>query len=323
MKLKKIFYFLITFSSYLSLIILNSCQDAFVNKVDRVTTVTTIKVIFDNSSDFPVDPTSDNDNKLCSSTTRAAFWGLPPITFEKWRPNIHIKASTDNGNLKKRFWEVTMDVNPDVYSLFEYSQILYYDSNYIQANIDSTKDATVDNNVIMPLAFEQKIYKRSIYEAGKYDVSYDFNQKAVVITLNTLNSNYLVLKPGARVAVFATQRPVQWGEVNDYTIIDSLPGDNSLAKSSDSQSLKDNTTDRKSTRTLGYLTYDGKETVFKQDAWTGDWFEGIKLESEKITIYMSAIKDGDTAKKYWDEVDRKNNGVSIRPFMLFWIAIQQ
>ncbi|HPO49968.1 MAG TPA: hypothetical protein PLO89_06540, partial [Spirochaetota bacterium] len=64
MKLKKIFYFLITFSSYLSLIILNSCQDAFVNKVDRVTTVTTIKVIFDNSSDFPVDPTSDNDNKL-------------------------------------------------------------------------------------------------------------------------------------------------------------------------------------------------------------------------------------------------------------------
>jgi len=317
--LKGVTILILIITTYFFIFVFNSCQ----NDISKKATMTSIKIVFDNTDDKK-DPTNDKNNVMSNATTKAAFWGLPAITFDKWRPNIHIKASTDNGNLTNRTWEVTPDANPDVYSLFEYSQILYYDSNYAQANIDVTQDATVDNTVIMPLAFEQKIYKRSNYEINKYDVSYDTTQNAVVVTLNTANSNYLTLKPGTRIAIFSTQRPNQWGEVNDYTIVDSIPGENSLQKSINKDSIKDNTSDRKSTRTLGYITYKGGTETFKEDLWKDHWFEGIKLEPEKITIYMSHLKDGNTAKKYWDNIDTKSgNGNSIRPFMLFWIVIQQ
>lgn len=313
--LKVILYLATFFSCNLSLIILNACQPTY---QDRIKTVTSIKVIFDNTDDTH-DNTSDNTNDTIQSkaNTYAQFWGLPAIKFDKWRPNIHIKASTDNGNLKNRYWDVTNDVKPDPESLFEYSQILYYDSNF--TNFDPYSDATVDNFVLMPLAFEQKIFKRSLVEANKYDVSYDLSKRAVVITLNTINSNYLVLKPGTRVAVFATQRPKQWDSTNDYTIIDAIPGNNSLEKSSNHQTIKDNTSDRSETRTLGYLTYKGGTDIYQDASWDGDWFEGITIEPEKITIFMPYMKNGNEAKKYWDKIDTE----SVAPFMLFWVAIQQ
>lgn len=318
LKLKTFFVkhrFILPFVILASLLatIVNSCQ----NEVKR-TTVTSIRVIFDVTTDQE-DPTTDKDNTLSSATTKTAFWGLPPIVFDKWRPNIHIKASTDNGNLINRTWDITSDANPDIYSLFEYSQILYYDSNYIQANIKPTDDATVDNTVIMPLAFEQKLYKRSNSEINKYDVSYDYSENSVVITLNTVNSNYLTLKTGTRIAIFATQRPSQWGATNDYTIVDAIPGNNTLQKSPNKNDIKIGTADRSQTRVLGYITYNGGVETYKELQWNGNWFEGIKLEPQKITIYMSHLKNGNIAKSYWDSID----STPIKPFMLFWVAIQQ
>jgi len=318
-------YLAVIFVAYCALTLLSACQNIF-SPQDRYFTVTTITVIFNEATDDYADETADETPDavaLSDATTYAAFWGLPAIKFDKWRPNIHIKASSDNGALIGRKWDTTADVNPDNYNLFEYSQILYYDSNYAAAMISSQEDATVDNNVIMPLAFEQKIYKRSLYEQNKYDVSYDCNQGAIVVSLNTANSNYLSLKPGARVAVFATQRPKQWGELNDYTVIDAIPGDNSLQKSSDRAALLDNTSDRSSTRTLSYITYKGGSDFYKDASWDGHWFEGILIEPDKISIFSKNIKDGDTARLYWSAIDTKEGDNAISPFMLFWIAIQQ
>ncbi|HOJ64630.1 MAG TPA: hypothetical protein PLE45_09440 [Spirochaetota bacterium] len=306
MKIKNLYYYLILILTY-SFIITLSCEN--------IITLKKYSVIFDNSQN---DNTDDNTNdSLSNANTIAAFWGLPGITFKNWRPNIHIKASTDNGNLENRVWEPDASSEPDPQSLFEYSQIVFYESNY--KDIDPEKDATVDNNVLMNLAFEQKLYKRSWYELNKYDVSYDFTEKAVVITLNTENSNYFVLKKGARIAVIATQRPAQWGENNDYTIIDSIPACNSLQKSPLSANIKDNTADRSITRVIDYITYDGGTQTITDTTWDNHWFKGLKLEEEKITIYMPKLTDGNTAKTYWDSIDK----VPIKPFMLFWITIQQ
>lgn len=318
-------YLTVIFIVYCLSALLSSCQNLY-SPQDRYVTVTTIKVIFIETSDDITDVTSDETSDavaLSDASTYAAFWGLPAIKFDKWRPNIHIKASSDNGALIGRKWDTTADVNPDNYNLFEYSQILYYDSNYASALISPLEDATVDNNVIMPLAFEQKIYKRSLYEQNKYDVSYDYNQKAIVVSLNTVNSNYLSLKPGARVAVFATQRPKQWGELNDYTIVDAIPGENSAQKSSDRTAILDNTADRSATRTISYITYKGGTDLYKDSSWDGHWFEGMLIEPDKITIFSKNIKDGDTARLYWSAVDTKEGEKAISPFMLFWIAIQQ
>ncbi len=194
---------------------------------------------------------------------------------------------------------------------------MYYEANY--ANIDPEQDATVDHNVLMSLAFEQKLYKRSWQELNKYDVSYDFSEKAVVITLNTENSNYFILKKGARIAVIATQRPMQWGAENDYTIIDSIPPSNSFQKSPDYLTIKDNTNDRAVTRIVEYITYEGGTQEITDTTWDNHWFKGLKIEAEKITIYMPHLTDGNTAKSYWDNID----SVPLKPFMLFWVLIQQ
>ncbi|OHD14911.1 MAG: hypothetical protein A2086_02395 [Spirochaetes bacterium GWD1_27_9] len=265
-------------------------------------------------------PKEDVTNNNSNNNTVAEFWALPGITFVNWRPNIHIKGTTDNGTLTGRKWDGTPDINPDLWSLFEYSQVLYYDSDYTGFNIPADKDVTIDNTVIMPLAFEQKLYKRTIQagESPKYDVTYDIANKAVVITLNTENSNYLTLKTGTRIAVFATQRPTQWGAQNDYTIIDSFPSGNSLQKTTDS-TIKDNTSDRSVTRKISYITYNGGVQDISSDNSTNHWFKGLKLEQAKITIYMPHLATGDDAKKYWDTIDK----TPLAPFMLFWIAIQQ
>ncbi|HQJ06976.1 MAG TPA: hypothetical protein PLI57_11440, partial [Spirochaetota bacterium] len=150
-------YLAVIFVAYCALTLLSACQNIF-SPQDRYFTVTTITVIFNEATDDYADETADETPDavaLSDATTYAAFWGLPAIKFDKWRPNIHIKASSDNGALIGRKWDTTADVNPDNYNLFEYSQILYYDSNYAAAMISSQEDATVDNNVIMPLAFEQ------------------------------------------------------------------------------------------------------------------------------------------------------------------------
>jgi len=254
-------------------------------------------------------------------TTNAAFWGLPALRFINWRPNIHIKASSDNGILTNRVWDGSPDINPDSWSLFEYSQILYYDSNYIGMNIPADQEVTIDNTVIMPLSFEQKMYKR-VYdteiEPNKYDVTWDKVENSVVITLNTINSNYLILKPGTRIAVIATQRPTQWGAVHDYTVIDSIPKNNSLQVQSN-QKKQDTTSDRAYTREIYYLTYTGGTQVVTDTTWDTHWFKGLKLEQDKITIYMPHFNDGNTAKSYWDTIDTE----PIAPFMLFWVLIQQ
>lgn len=269
-----------------------------------------------------ITPNEDTSVDLSNNSTVAAFWGLPGITFDKWRPNIHIKASSMNGALKNRVWDGTPDVDPDTWSLFEYSQILYYDSNYIGNDIQPDKDATIDNEIIMPLAFEQKIYKRislTAQEPQKYDVTWDGANKTIVINLNTVNSNYLILKPGARLAVFATQRPTQWGAVNDYTIVDAIPGDNSLQKSVNKQTILDSTSDRKTTRTLGYLTYKGGTDTYEDTSWVGHWFEKIVITQDKITLYIPKLESGNKAKEYWDSIDK----TPVEPYMLFWITIQQ
>ncbi len=257
------------------------------------------------------------------SSTVAEFWGLPGIRFVNWRPDIQIKASTDNGNLTGRVWDGTSDINPDTWSMFEYSQIVYYDSDFYSNNIQPAEDATVDNNIIMPLAFEQKIYKRvedTTIEPNKFDVTWDGINKAVVVQLNTVNSNYLVLKPGARIAIFATQRPKQWGATNDYSIVDSLPKGNCLATFGAAKK-QDTTDDRYETRQLSYFTYDGGTMIYPDNSadYASDWFKCVKVEQEKITIYMPYMSNGDDAKGYWDSADV----VPIAPFMLFWIAIQQ
>jgi len=263
-----------------------------------------------------------------SSSTTAAFWGLPGIVFENWRPNIHIKASTNNGALASRVWEGNSNVNPDTWSLFEYSQILYYDSDYLTKNIQPSDIATVDENVIMPLSFEQKMYKRvspNSTELPKSDVTWDDTTKSVVIKLNTVNSNFLTLSAGARIAVFATQRPTQWGGVNDYTIVDAFPGTNSLQKSTTSTTLRDLTTDRSATRILGYLEYTGgtlEVTATPEQEYNGlIWFKSITVTSTSITLNMPNLETGDKAKVYWDQIDK--TGSALEPFMLFWIAIQQ
>ncbi|HOV13827.1 MAG TPA: hypothetical protein PK771_06050 [Spirochaetota bacterium] len=271
-------------------------------------------------------PTDENSSDMSNSNTITAFWGLPGIKFVNWRPNIHIKASSMNGELSNRVWDGTPDVDPDKWSLFEYSQILYYDSNFVGNNIQPNEDVTVDNEVIMPLAFEQKLYKRIIKdstESPKYDVTWDKTNKAVVINLNTINSNYLILKPGARIAVFATQRPTQWGAVNDYSIIDAIPGNNSLQKSVNRDSIRDNTSDRKVTRDIGYIEYNGTEidlTTDTKNYFNGlIWFDRIKVSQDKIILYIPNLETGNKAKNYWDNIDK----TKIEPYMLFWIAIQQ
>lgn len=263
------------------------------------------------------------DGGSSNNSTVAAFWGLPGIRFVNWRPDIHIKASTDNGNLAGRVWDGTSDIPPDTWSIFEYSQIVYYDADYNTYNIQPTEDATVDNNIIMPLSFEQKIYKRvadSSVEPNKFDVTWDAVNKAAVINLNTVNSNYLVLKPGARIAVFATQRPTQWGAVNDYSIVDSFPKQNCLA-TFDAEKKQDTSTDRSETRQLSYFTYDGGTMYYPDNSadYASDWFKRVKIEQEKISIYMPYMSNGDDAKSYWDNVDV----TPLAPFMLFWVAIQQ
>lgn len=305
MKFKKFSYFLLLFLTYF-LVLLLSCEN--------IIYLTKYSVKFDNTTDNTNDNSPDT---MSNANTIAAFWGLPGITFRKWRPNIHIKASTDNGNLANRVWEPDPTSEPDPQSLFEYSQIVFYESDY--RNINPEIDATVDNNVLMSLAFEQKLYKRSWYELNKYDVSYDFSEKAVVITLNTENSNYFMLKTGARIAVIATQRPIQWGADNDYTIVDSLPACESLQKSLNYSTIKDNTTDRSVTRVVDYITYTGGVQTISDTTWDNHWFKGIKIQEDKIIIYMPKITDGNTAKSYWDSID----STPIKPFMLFWIAIQQ
>lgn len=285
----------------LSLVIIG-CQDTIINKIQKVVYI------------YP------------KVNTIAAFWGLPGIKFVNWRPDIHIKASSSGGVLKDRLWDGTADMNPDDWSLFEYSQILYYDSNYTGNNLQPDEDVTVDNEVIMPLAFEQKMYKRvdpNSTESPKYDVTWDKTEKAVVISLNTINSNYLLLKPGARIAVFATQRPTQWKCVNDYTIIDAFPGDNSLQKSDNRNAIRDNTSDRKATRDIGYVEFQGGTLDVSADTSDVDngliWFRRMKVTQDKIILYIPNLESGNKAKAYWDNIDK----TKIEPYMLFWIAIQQ
>ncbi len=260
------------------------------------------------------------------ASTVAEFWGLPGIRFVNWRPNIHIKASSNNGSLVNRLWDGQAEIDPDTWSLFEYSQILYYDSNFIGMNIQPDKDATVDNEILMPLAFENKLYKRvspDSTEEPKYDVTWNKTDKSVVITLNTINSNFLLLRPGARIAVFATQRPTQWGGNNDYSIIDAIPGTNSLQKSVNYETIKDNTSDRSSTRDLNYIEFKGGTLDIEAD--TKDfhnnliWFKRMTITEDKIVLYMPYLENGNKAKEYWDAIDSKK----IEPFMLFWIAIEQ
>lgn len=307
MKKGILFYYFIFILTYLLIFFLIGCENiVYINKY---------KVNFTDIEDNTQDNTQDNS--FSNANTIAAFLGLPPIKFRNWRPNIHIKASTDNGTLENRIWEPDPNFEPDPQSLFEYSQIVYYESDY--TGIEPDQDATVDNNVLMSLAFEQKLYKRSWQELNRYDVSYDSVEKTVVISLNTENSNYFVLKKGARIAVFATQRPIQWGADNDYTIVDSIPACNSMQKSPNYLIIKDNTIDRSTTRVIDYITYTGGIQEIIDSTWDNHWFNGIKIEEEKITIYMSKIIDGNTAKIYWDNID----SVPLKPFMLFWLAIQQ
>jgi len=263
------------------------------------------------------------DGGSSNNSTVAEFWGLPGIRFVNWRPDIHIKASTSNGALAGRVWDMTPDIFPDPFSIFEFSQVVYYDADYATYNIQPTEDATVDNNIIMPLAFEQKIYKRvedTTVEPNKYDVTWDAVNKAAVIYLNTVNSNYLTLKPGARIAVFATQRPTQWGEINDYSIVDSLPKGSSLA-TFDATKKQDTTSDRYETRQLSYFVYEVGTMYYPDNSadYADDWFKCVKIEQEKISIYMPYMSSGDDAKSYWDNADV----TPLAPFMLFWVAIQQ
>ncbi len=265
--------------------------------------------------------TSAETTYYSNKTTNAAFWGLPALRLINWRPNIHIKASSDNGILAGRVWDGTPDLNPDTWSLFEYSQILYYDSNYVGNSVPIDQEVTVNNNVIMPLSFEQKIYKR-VYdteiEPNKYDVTWDKVEKSVVVSLNTENSNYLILKPGARIAVIATQRPTQWGAVHDYSVIDSIPKNNCLQVQTNA-TKQDTTNDRAYTREINYLVYNGGTQEITDTTWDTHWFKGLKLEQDKITIYMPYFDNGNNAKNYWDSIDTE----PVAPFMLFWILIQQ
>jgi len=306
MKQKNIIIVILFILSFLSIMLI-SCEPNFIEETIYIWKKGTDKT------------TSYSSDK----TTNAAFWGLPALRFINWRPNIHIKASSDNGILAGRLWDGSPDVNPDSWSLFEYSQILYYDSNYIGMNIPQDEEVTVDNTVIMPLSFEQKMYKRVFdqeIEPNKYDVTWDKVEKAVVVSLNTINSNYLILKPGCRIAVIATQRPKQWGAVNDYTVIDSIPKNNSLQMQT-AQKKSDTTNDRAFTREINYFTYTGGTMEYidtTQDTNT-HWFKKIKVEQEKITLYMPYFDNGNNAKTYWDTIDTE----PIAPFMLFWILIQQ
>lgn len=295
---------LIVFATYVSIFV--SCQPEIITQYVRV----------------PFDK-EDTGTSFSNNNTVTEFWGLSPILFKNWRPNIHIKASTDNGALSGRVWDGTPDIDPDDWSLFEFSQVVYYDSDYNSFNIQPDEDATVDNFVIMPLSFEQKLYKRvsaESTESNKYDVTYDQINKSVVITLNTVNSNYLSLKNGARIAVFATQRPGLWGGAHDYTIVDSFPKGSSLQTLAGQQKY-DTSVDRAITRTLNYIEYTGGTMYYPTDS-SGDnshWFKNMKIEPDIITIYMPFLTDGNTAKNYWDEIDI----VPLAPFMLFWIVIQQ
>ncbi|HQB61550.1 MAG TPA: hypothetical protein PK899_07840, partial [Spirochaetota bacterium] len=324
--------------------------------------------------------------------TVASFYSLPAIELPGWRPNYHIKASTNGGALAGRTWDndATTD-SPEKWNIFEYGQIEFFESKY--GEVAGERDVTADDSMLFhagsklfkrtPLiidkfsanSFENDIlafvrrqnltdyeeiltssYARideqygdttvgfyvlnksvantiekmaqikgilediSFLDKERYDVKYKTLLGSVEISLNTVSSNYFQLKSGAKIAVVATQRPKQWGESNniDYTIVSSVPNTNVSLDNPNEKNL-DNTSDRAVTRTVDYFVWDGtKQTVAGK---TGGWFESITIESDKITLKMPKLANGNTAKEYWDAIDP--SGSPIAPFCLFWIMIQQ
>lgn len=368
-----------------------SCQnEAIEDYIKGVVTVTTIVNVYQD----PTDDTAEDFSDVTIDRTVASFYSLPAIELPGWRPNYHIKASTNGGALAGRTWDndATTD-DPVNWNLFEYGQIEFFESKYGEVARDS--EVTADNEILFyegtkifkrtPLiidkfgakSFEEYVlpfarldiypseyeeiltssYSRieeqygnaspvvsyvlnksvadtiedmlqikgileeiSFLDKQRTDVVYKTLIGSVEISLNTISSNYFQLKNGAKIAVVATQRPTQWGESNmiDYTIISSIPNTNVSLDNPNGENL-DNTSDRSVTRTVDYFVWDGtKQTV---PGKSGGWFESITIESDKITLKMPKLTNGNTAKPYWDTIDP--SGSPIAPFCLFWIMIQQ
>lgn len=366
-----------------------SCQnEAIEDYIKGVVTVTTIVNVYQD----PTDDTTEDFSDVSIDMTVASFYSLPAIELPGWRPNYHIKASTNGGALAGRTWDndATTD-SPEKWNIFEYGQIEFFESKYGEVARDT--DVTADDSMLFyagtklfkktPLiidkfsanSFENDIlalvrreqltdyeeiltssYTRieeqygettvgvyalnksvadtiedmmqikgilediSFLDKEREDVVYKTLLSSVEISLNTISSNYFQLKTGAKIAVVATQRPKQWGESNniDYTIVSSIPNTNVSLDNLNGQTIND-ISDRSITRNVDYVVWDGtKQTVVGK---VGGWFESMTIESDKITLKMPKLTNGNTAKAYWDSIDPSGNPIA--PFCLFWIMIQQ
>ncbi|OHD05396.1 MAG: hypothetical protein A2086_13625 [Spirochaetes bacterium GWD1_27_9] len=221
------------------------------------------------------------------------------ITFNNILTQI---AETDDKDYIKQFY--TYDQTNDCYSLVGGSQVPTIDRSKIKSILE--KCGFLDKEIS--------------------DVNFDNTNDTVEIKLNSASSNYFTLKKGAKIAILATQRPRQWGEVNDYTIYDSFPKANAAINLPNDylKNTTDVTGDRSESRMISYIVYNGGDGE-KTGNNTGDWFESVTLYSDKIVLKMPKLKDGDTAKAYWDKIDKDKDGnnLAVKPFMLFWIAIEQ
>ncbi|OHD28051.1 MAG: hypothetical protein A2086_01615 [Spirochaetes bacterium GWD1_27_9] len=144
------------FSFFIAMIFLG-CQEADKNTIyDRINVYN--------------DPTSDKDDftGVTINKTVASFWSLPEITFVKWRPNYHIKGSTNVGALKDRVWtnDTTTD-NPSSWNIFEYGQIEFFESKY--GTKSKLTDVTVDDSVLFYSG--SKLYKKTPLAIYKFSAS--------------------------------------------------------------------------------------------------------------------------------------------------------
>lgn len=341
------------------------------------------------------DKDDSKTSDLTADIVRAEFWGLPAIIFDGWRPEYHIKASTNNGELEGRTWDsITKNI-------FEYSQILFHKSSYTSTLIKN-EDVTVDKGKKIIKADEKalfseetKLYKKTplppekidksafdeiktilqkadssmvedfekayvldsttgsynktaavdsarvkkILETGLFldkenveDVVYDSGKGIVTIKLNNSVTGNLKLENGDKVAIISTNRPYQWHTNEaynfvDYTIVDCLPkeGNVSLVNNNDvTIDVKYGTSsDRGNTRTIKPVTVALTGGVQTLSGNPNGWFEEMKIYEDKIELKMKSIKDGDTAKTFWDNADSAISGKTLKPFMLFWLSVDK
>ena len=298
------------------LLTIMSCDlSLLIKSKERTITGTTIIVVYDITTVTTTTTTIQSQHS--NSNTIVSLWGLPAITFVNWRPNYHILALSDNGMLLNRSWQTPDNITGDAYSFFKYSEILFYKSEYSSNGILPDTESTVNNDIIFPEDNKNILYKRTTPDNI---VSYINNSgdKTVVINLNNPNTDQLILNPGDRIAIISTQISSQKDGTNDLTIVDAIPGEESLQKSVNRSGILDNTSDRALTRFVSYFIYSGEtETIYKND-WNNHWFESLTISNETITIKMPRFTSGLEAKDYWDSID---NGC-IAPDILFWIVIQ-